>query len=422
MLASRTGSTGPTAWILPFLSLITTAMSETAPKYQPQPYTVNISAKFLENTWAKVGDFRNSADINAPPWFDGPPGSDIASIAKHWAEEYDWSATQAEINANFSHFYTTVPPPSANYNESVDLHFIHQRSEREDAIPIIFLHGWPSTSLEWQNVIPGLVKPDNENQPAFHVVAPDLPGFGFSPALTGSRVNFGRKEYGAVFASLMEQLGYDKYVLYSTDLGTGIAMSLIVDYKDHIINHVSDFLLTFVTPADQARFDANQTTPEETAYINSSNSFFDQHSGYSHMHRTYPLTLAYALNDSPVGFLAWIYHLGQSGSDYQLSPDYLITETLMLSLQGVYSTIRAYKELFTPTIFIPDVPFTVPTSVLQFGGWSHYAELSGMTYTPRDWVERTANVTYFARQSTGGHFPAYFEPDVVVGHIRKIFS
>ena len=369
-------------WTLTLTSLLAAPLhaipfSKKSPTYQPRPYTVNIDPLVIEEIRTKVSTFRSSPDINTPPWFDGPAASEIASFAEYWIDEYDWPATQASINANFSHFYTTVPPPGGHYNEPVDLHFIHQRSEREDAIPILLLHGWPSTSLEWQNIIPGLVKPDNSSQPAFHVVAPDIPGFGFSPALTGSRVNVSRTEYATIFASLMQQLGYDRYVLYSTDLGTVVALGLVVDYKAHIINHVTDFYIALPTDADQARFQANQTSPEETKYISASNAFFNQHSGYSAIHSTYPLTIAYALNDSPLGFLAWLYHISQTVNDRQYTPDELITVVLLLYVPGVYNNIRSYKELFSHTSFIPAENFTVPTSVLQYGGYTHYPELDG---------------------------------------------
>lgn len=373
------------AWTISLLSLLTDSTYanqpyDQEPAYRPQAYTVNVDPHFIEETRMKVSKFRNTEDVNTPAWFDGPSASEIESVARYWVEDYDWFEIQAGINANFSHFYTTVPSPSHYYNESVDLHFIHQRSERKDAIPILFLHGWPSTNLEWKKLIPGLVQPESESQPAFHVVAPDLPGYGFSPALKGSRIGVGRSEYAAIFASLMDQLGYDRYVVYSTDLGTVISMALVVDHKEHIINHVSDFYLTFVSDADQARFEANQTSPEETAYIRSSNAFFGPHSGYSAIQSTYPLSLAYALNDSPLGFLAWYYHLAQTVSDSQYSAHDLITETLLLYIPGVYNNIRSYKELFKPTGFIPDQSFTVPTSVLQFGGYSHYPELADWTY------------------------------------------
>jgi pimeloyl-ACP methyl ester carboxylesterase len=384
MVASRQSVASFSAWMLPLISLLGTAralpINESNNAYTPRPYTVSVDPALIEEARFKASIFRPSLDINAPAWFDGPPASDINSVAKYWANEYDWSVVQDDINANFSHFYTTVPPPGGNYNEPVDLHFIHQRSEDKDAIPILFLHGWPSTSLEWQKIIPGLVKPDNTSQPSFHVVAPDIPGYGFSPALSGSRVGVGRKEYASIFASLMAQLGYDRYVIYSTDLGAVISLALVVDYKEHIINHVSDFYIVFTTDADTARFAANETSPEETAYIKSSTAFFGQHSAYSSLQSTYPLSLAYAMNDSPVGFLAWVYHLAQTVNDKQYSAQELITDTLMLYIPGVYNNIRSYKELFSLTALIPDEKFTVPTSVLQFGGMSRYPEISNSNY------------------------------------------
>jgi hypothetical protein len=372
------------AWTIPIVSLLATTVQATpltdaTSNYQPRPYTVNVDPSLIELARQKASTFRPTADPT-PAWFDGPPATDIEPFAKYWAEEYDWPAIQASINANFSHFYTTVPPPGGAYNEPVDLHFIHQRSARSDAIPILFLHGWPSTALEWAAVIPGLVSPGNDSEPAFHVVAPDFPGFGFSPALNGSRVGVSNKEYATMFASLMQQLGYDRYVLYGTDLGVVISQALKVDYVEHIIHYVSDFYIVLPSDADQARYIANQTSAEENKYIGAMNTFFASHSAYSAIHSTYPTALAYAMNDSPVGFLAWVYHLSASVSDRPFGKAEIITSTLLLWIQGVYSNIRSYKELFSPSAFSPEPNFKVPTSVLQFGGMPVYPELDGFNY------------------------------------------
>ncbi|KAK7184088.1 hypothetical protein PSPO01_09794 [Paraphaeosphaeria sporulosa] len=413
--------------VLPLLAVLTatstaTPLYETSAAVQPKPFTVDVDPAVIEEIRVKASKFRQTEPIDAPAWFDGAPTSEINAIAKYWAEDYDWSKVQDGINKNFTHFYTTVPSPGGNYgsNESLDLHFIHQRSDRDDAIPILFLHGWPSTSLEWEKIILPLTNPEDDSQPAFHVVAPDLPGYGFSPAPKAP--GLGPAEHATVFASLMAQLGYDRYVLYSTDLGTVVAMSYIVDYAPRIINHVTDFYIVFPSDADNARLAANQTTPEETAYINPMNTFFTNHSAYSSIHSTLPLSLAYALNDSPVGFLAWRYQLAWTMSDVSYTPDELITETMLLYLPGVYGNIRSYKELFALTAFTPRVPFTVPTTVLQFGDTSHYPELANVNYAPRDWVERTANVTYFKRHEKGGHFPALSQPQAVIDDIRTALA
>ncbi|KAH7406346.1 hypothetical protein DE146DRAFT_735040 [Phaeosphaeria sp. MPI-PUGE-AT-0046c] len=116
--------------------------------YEPRPYTVAANETLIKQARLKAGDFCSSDTGSTPAWLDGPLASDVASFAQWWADQYDWTTTQAVINANFSYFYTIVPPQSTNYTEPVDLQFIHQQSSRDDAIPIPFLHGWPSTSLE----------------------------------------------------------------------------------------------------------------------------------------------------------------------------------------------------------------------------------------------------------------------------------
>ena len=310
------------------LSLLIAAAAPVSSRYEPRPYTVNVNPAFIEATRLKAAKFRPSLYINQPAWTDGPPTSNITSIAKYWAEEYDWFEEQSQINANFSHFMTTVPPPGGKYNDTLDIHFIHQRSKRHDAIPMLMLHGWTSTSLEWKNVIPGLVDPADDSAPAFHIVAPDLPGNGFSPAPTAP--GLGTTEHSAVFASLMQQLGYEQYALYSTDLGYIVALQMVLDFEPRIINHISDFYIVFPGAVDIARFAANQTTPEESAFISSISAFNTQYSAYAAIHSTFPLSIAHALNDSPVGFLAWMYQVVFTVSDQAYTASELITQALLL--------------------------------------------------------------------------------------------
>jgi pimeloyl-ACP methyl ester carboxylesterase len=414
--------------ILPLLATLT-AVSTAYPHnntnvaFQPKPYTIDVEPSVIANIKIRAAVFRETKPIDAPDWFDGPPVSKINAIAKYWAEDYNWFKVQDQINNNFTHFYTTVPSPGGNYgsDEPLGLHFIHERSEREDAIPIIFLHGWPSTSLEWEKVILPLAHPKDNSQLAFHVVAPDLPGFGFSPAPAAP--GLGPDGHAAIFASLMAQLGYDRYVLYSSDLGAIVGMSYVVDYADRLILHVTDLLLAPASANDTARFDANLTTPEETRYINSMAVFFGNHSSYSAVHSMLPLSVAYALNDSPVGFLAWRYQVAYTVSDVDYSFDELITEAMLLYLPGVYGNIRAYKELFLLDAFNPRVPFTVPTAILQFGDVGNsYPGLLDLNFAPRSWIERSTNVTYFKRHDKGGHFPALSQPQAVMDDIRAALS
>lgn len=287
---------------------------------------------------------------------------------------------QSRFNAGFDHYTITVPPPGGNYTEELDLHFIHQQSSRDDATPLLMLHEWPSTSLEWEKVIPGLANP-GKYQPAFHVVAPDLPGFGFLPAPT--EPGLGPQELAHVFPSLMQQLGYKRYAVYSTDLGFPVALFMVQNNAVEIINHIDDFYVVFPNADDLAAFAANQSTAEEVAIIAAVNDFNTNHAAYSAIHSTLPLSIAHSLNDSPVGFLAWIYQLVYTVSDKAYTTSELITQALLLYIPGVYGNIRSYEELCPVLGLLANgaIPKSaVPTSVLQFGGKTPYPPLDNFNF------------------------------------------
>ncbi|PVI00160.1 alpha/beta-hydrolase [Periconia macrospinosa] len=411
--------------LLPLLS-VTVAIVRSAPTNnyingQARPYQINVDPKFIEQTRQKVSDFRTSIELEGPAWADGPPLADITEFGTYWTETYNWTAVQDKMNSEFSQFITTLPSPGEKYNLPVDMYFRHERSSKADAIPLLMLHGWPSTSLEFEKVIPELVNPTDDS-PAFHVVAPDYPGFGFSPA--AKTAGLGAEEHSVLFATLMEQLGYDKYAVYSTDAGFFIAQDMVVRYEKKIINHISDFYIVMPNNTDTARYSSNQTTQEETAYLNSLNAFLTDHTGYSAIHSTFPLSIAYALNDSPLGFLAWMYqgYFTVNDNAYKHTSEEIITQALLLYIPGVYGNIRAYKEMYGLELFAAKKKSSVPTSALQYGGTDGYPALANWNYVPRDWVERNANVTYFARHERGGHFPAVTQPELVIQDIKASFK
>ncbi|EMD63373.1 hypothetical protein GGP41_005956 [Bipolaris sorokiniana] len=200
--------------ILPFISLSiatlqTTPLRDVSLNYQPRPYNVSIDLFVIESPRKKASIFRSTVNTSALAWFDSLLATDTKLITS--------------INTNFSNFYITVPPPNRPYNDS-----------RPDVIPILLLHGWPSTALKWVSTIPSLVSPDNNSEPAFHIIAPDIPDFGFSSVLNNFRVG----------------LGYKRYAVYSTDLGTTIAMGLVVNPAESVMQYVTDFYITFPGPSD----------------------------------------------------------------------------------------------------------------------------------------------------------------------------
>lgn len=315
---------------------------------EPKPFQISVNPEFIQRTIQKAALYRPSIGLveQDTTWEDGPPPQEIIKLASYWAHDYEWFTVQKQINANFSHYTTTIPG-SRNYQHPIPLHFVHERAYQspEDAIPLLLLHGWPSSHYEWAKVIQPLANPSNKSSPRFNVVAPDLPGFGFSPAPT--HPNLGPREMGLAFDALMHQLGYLKYAVASTDLGWAVGSWMTYDTTS-IIAHSTDFFIASPNATDLARFAANETSAQETAYLKGIQQFQANDFGYSVVQSTKPLALALALTDSPVGFAGWVWQLIATLADgYAYSKEELITTTMLLWIQGTYGNLRAYKEIDT---------------------------------------------------------------------------
>ncbi|KAF2657733.1 alpha/beta-hydrolase [Lophiostoma macrostomum CBS 122681] len=389
----------------------------------PQKYEISVDSLIIDETLQKVKLFRPSRSLDGvPDWEDGPPPSLINDFASYWSKDYDWFAVQDQINKNFSHYATTVPG-SRNYMHPIPLHFVHEPSTSPNAIPLLLLHGWPSTFLEWQHVIHPLAHPDNSSDQSFHVVAVDLPGYGFSPAPISTHL--GPREMGDAFDALMKQLGYTKYGVQSTDLGWWVGMWMVQDHTDSLIGHSTDFWLQAPNATVLEKYAANQTTPEENEYIVGIGEFENYHAGYMAIHNTKPLQLSIAMSDSPVGFLAWMLQLITIVSDgYEYTKEELITRALTLYIPGAYSNIRSYKEVFYPSNSIYGLPrTTVPTAVTEWGNPDNpFPLLKNAQKAPLTWLQEAANITFFRQHDHCAHFPADTCPDEWVVDVREFFS
>ncbi|KFG84840.1 putative epoxide hydrolase [Metarhizium anisopliae] len=385
--------------------------------YAPQGVNISVDPRIIRKTLQRVRDYRPVTGLFDDWTVEGPSKDNITSVAKYWADEYSWEDVQQQINRDYKHYITKVPG-SGNYTSDIPLHFLHHKSENDSAIPLLLLHGWPSTSLEWSEVIRPLAE---SSELSFHVVAPDLPGFGFSPAATQD--GLGTREMGRGVDALMKQLGYSTYGLATTDTGWFIGMWMVHDVADSIIGHLFDFWYPNPNSTDLERFQANQTTAEETAVIESLHVWDDFHNAYSMVHSQKPIAMSLALADSPVGFLGWYWDLSYAISDgIPHSMDELITDALMLWLPGPYGNIRSYRQIFQPDIV--DFPKTnVPSGVSQWG-WGHgpFPGIANFPFTPRSWIERLCNVTYFKTHKRGGHFPARTLPEYWVSDVREFFK
>ncbi|KAH7020682.1 Alpha/Beta hydrolase protein [Macrophomina phaseolina] len=383
----------------------------------PRRFKITVDDDFLGLTLRKVRDYRPSSSFFRNWTVEGPPDGALKELADYWANKYNWREVEKTINEEFDHYATTVPG-NGNYLAPIPLHFVHERSTNEGAVPLLLLHGWSSTHLEWSSVIKKLSR---NGEKSYHVVAVDLPGFGFSPAPT--QPGLGPKEMGVGFDALMQQLGYRKYGVVSTDLGWLVAMSMVEHVSENIIGHFTDFFFAMPTPSDFARQANNETTQEENEYLESLNEFTRKHFAYATVQNQKPGLLAAILADSPVGMAAWLWDLKQGGSDgYAFTYEQIITDAMVTWIQNPYGSIRAYSlinELGLPSEKKSDVV----TGVTAWGNLNGpFPGLAKFPLVPRSWVERVANVTYFKRYEIGGHWPAFNQPDQWAADVGEFFS
>ncbi|EKG18007.1 Epoxide hydrolase-like protein [Macrophomina phaseolina MS6] len=319
----------------------------------------------------------------------------------------------------FTIIYTSGPNNS-DYTEPVPLHYVHHTSPRTDAIPMLFIHGWPGSFLEVGPIINLLTNPPNASLPAFHVVAPSIPGFGFSPAPT--RSGFGPKEAGHAFNSLMMQLNYTKYVINGGDLGAFVLRHQAASYPSNVVSTICNFWLIQPNATDLSRFASNQTTEDESYYIQGVQAYQNERSGYRYVHQTEPLSISYAMTDSPIGYAMWIYSLMNGATDRRVrnwSPEEVITWTLMYLIQGPYGSLRFYKEAVSDGDWVGfgfgDFPFVEQPTAISLFPYDLWYRL------PLDWAQRRGNVTARYLHDRGDHFPAYGTPELFASDIWAFF-
>uniref|UniRef100_A0A8H7N0B7 Epoxide hydrolase N-terminal domain-containing protein n=1 Tax=Bionectria ochroleuca TaxID=29856 RepID=A0A8H7N0B7_BIOOC len=356
------------------ISLTQSLIFEASFSDHPQPFSIKVDDEFIQETKQKASQLRVAVDINQDDFVDGVPSRVLQNLSRHWSDEYDWRKVEAAMNKKFKQF-TTIVQAGENYTHPIPLHFIHHTSEREDAIPLLFLHGWPGSFHEVAGIIDLLTSPPDPSLPAFHVVAPDLPGFGFSPAPDSLALGY------AI---------WDK-------------LSIISCSNWAIQNTVAP------SPDDIARFQNNQTTPEETImfqFMNDPGLTWTQ--DYWAIESSVPLQVAIGMTDSPIAWTAWQYMGMRSLSPgYDWGIEELITWSMLNYIQGPYGGLRLYKEAKREGTLAGAFPYvSQPVGVLNYYGDAAY-------YTPLEWAKRQGNVTFFSKKAPeilGGHFPAHINP------------
>jgi epoxide hydrolase len=327
----------------------------------------------------------------------GVPMAYVRRLVDYWLDEYEWRAWEARLN-QCAPCETTI--------DGQRIHFLHVRSREPNALPLILTHGWPGSVVEFLDVIAPLTDPAShggDRSDAFDVVVPALPGYGFSGP-TRER-GWNNLRIAGAWAELMARLGYDRYGAVGNDAGSMISPELGRIDPDHVVGvHVTQ-LFSFPSGDPSEMKDLG---PDELSQLQTLQWFYENKFSFNVLMSQQPHTLGYAIDDSPVGLLAWLAQLlGE-----ELDPDFVLTNvmTYWLTRTGSSSARLYYENAHAPR---SAEPTTRPTAVAGFGG---------DFYGIRRFAERDhRNIVRWTTHDHGGHFAAHKVPADYVADVRAFF-
>jgi len=374
-----------------------------------RPYRVHVSQADVDDLRERLARTRWGTDLPGTGWERGVPTAYLRELAAYWAGGFDWRAQEAALNA-YPQFITTI------YGAGV--HFLHVRSAEPGATPLLLLHGWPGSVVEFLDLIGPLTDPAAHGgtaADAFHLVIPSLPGYGFSGPLTETGWTDGRT--AAALTELMARLGYDRYGIQGGDVGAFIAPLMGRLAPDRVIGVHVNALVTFPTgdPADMAAM-----TDADRGRLAAMQAWQERSGAYLQVQGTRPQTIAQSLTDSPSGLLAWIVEKFQEWSDPAAKlPEDAVDRDRILTDVSIYwvtatagSAAHTYYERFNdPAMWTPRERSAVPTAVAVFT----------TDVSVRPFADKVNNVVRWTEFDRGGHFAALEAPDLLAADVREFF-
>ena len=368
-------------------------------------FTIDVPQAALDDLKARLANTRWPEKETVKDWDQGVPLAYAQELATYWRDEYDWRGAEARLNS-LPNYLATV--------DGLDIHFLHVRSPKPDARPLVLTHGWPGSVLEFLDVIEPL-------SADYHLVIPSLPGYGFSGKPTEAKWSV--EHIAAAWDALMRALGYDRYFAQGGDWGSAVTCAIGGNHGDHCAGIHVNMIVGQPDPATMA-----DLTDDEKAYLARFGWYRAKDNGYSTQQATRPQTVGYALADSPVGQMCWIaekFHGwtdcghepgGQSVGGH---PEKSLSKDAMLDTISLYwltnsaaSSARLYWHSFAQfgfgEIHVPTGCSLFPNEIMRLS---------------RRWAEgRYKNIVYWNALPRGGHFAAWEQPDLFVGEVRAALA
>jgi pimeloyl-ACP methyl ester carboxylesterase len=381
-----------------------------------RPFKIHVDDAVLVDLRGRLGRTRWPNELDDTGWEYGVPVGYVKDLVDHWRTKYDWRAEERRLN-QFDQLITHI--------DGIDIHFIHQRSKKKNATPLVIVHGWPGSVVEFTKIIGPLVDPvahGGKAEDAFHVICPSLPGFGFSgkPRERG----WSSQRMAETIAKLMARLGYDRYGAQGGDWGAGVTRWLAANDGGHCIGGHSNF-----PPGGQPMDDPMRgVTPQELERHQQRVRELNDQKAYGAIQGTRPLTLGYGLNDSPAGLAAWIVDKFWAWSDHGGDLDKSFTRDELLTNVMVYwvtetmpSSVRIYYESSHNNARPPSMSAFTNTGKPAPMGYALFPK--EINVPPRAWVERStgSQFIHWTEMPKGGHFAAMEQPQLLVEDVRKFF-
>lgn len=376
-----------------------------------EPFQIHIDDRSLVDLKQRLETIRWPRSLDAEGWDDGASLAFMRRLMEYWQVQFDWRAQEARLN-QLPQFRAVV--------DNLSVHFVHQRGLGPNPLPLIMTHGWPGSFVEMEKIIPLLADPLSHGggpNDAFHVIVPSLPGYGFSQA--PGRQDYSSSDIAGLWFELMSGLGYRRFGAQGGDIGAGVSTWLAHKHPEAVVGYHLNYISgSYRPPLGEG---LPPITAEEQKFLDVAAAWAAAEGAYAHMQGTKPQTLAYSLNDSPVGLAAWIVEKFRAWSDsfedaeQVFSFDTLLTDISLYWFSGtVDATLRLYKaNRLKPLHLEPGERVEPPLGVALFP--------RELPMPPRSWVERGHNVVRWSEMPKGGHFAALEQPELLAEDIRAFF-
>jgi pimeloyl-ACP methyl ester carboxylesterase len=379
------------------------------PPMTPRPFTIRVPDDVLSDLQARLRRVRWPDEAPGDGWRYGTGLAYMKELVAYWRDRYDWRANEARLN-ELPQF--TVPMGD------IDLHFIHAKGVGPRPLPLLVSHGWPGSVWEFHKLIPLLTDPGRHGgdpADAFTIVAPSLPGYGFS--FRPNQPRLGIPEITDLFARLMtDVLGYRRFAAQGGDWGAHVTARLGLAYPDHLVGiHVTLLPLRRDVPPP------GNPSEEERAYLEEVRHWEREETGYQWIQGTRPQTLAYGLTDSPIGLAAWVVEKFRTWSDCGGDIERRFTKDVLLTNVMLYWVTGAINSSFWPYYARRHAGWPIPDGARIEVPTAHASFPREILHPPRASAERVFNIKRWTVMPAGGHFAALEEPEALAADVRAFF-